>query len=93
MAMAGTRKTLPTACSSMSRAKRAGVNRGAAIPAAAESSALTSIVCPAFVPTGKACRKYAECRSGRRRSSRVQPCARLPWVAVTPLGTPVVPEV
>ncbi len=93
MAIDGTRKTLPASYSSMSRANRPGVNCGAATAVAAESSALTSMVCPALVPTGKACRKWREWRSGRRRSSSVQPCARLPWVAVTPLGVPVVPEV
>jgi hypothetical protein len=51
------------------------------------TSAVSIMVCPAFVPIGKACKANRECASDPR------PWIRLACEALTPLGSPVVPEV
>lgn len=83
---------MPAAYSSIRAAKRAGVKSGSVTTAGAAVRAWSSITWPAFVPMGKACTRCREWANGRRLGWTGGE-ARFAWVAATPLGRPVVPEV
>ncbi|GFJ86966.1 hypothetical protein Prum_006080 [Phytohabitans rumicis] len=89
----GTRKTVPTRSVPSSRANRAGVGRARVSAPGRAYKALSSMVCAALVPMAKACANRSECASRSRRGCVGAPRVRLAWVATTPLGRPVVPEV